>query len=331
MLPISDKIKKEALRLGFSDCGISKVEKLDSEETHLRNFLDKNRHGEMKYMENHFEKRLNPALLVDGAKTVISVLLNYFPKEKQNPEAPVLSKYAFAKDYHSVVKERLQKLFDFINAEISPVKGRIFTDSAPVLDKAWAIKSGLGWLGKNGLLVTKKGSFFFIGEIICDLDIEILSGFTSTKVKKNNTNLYDTPVNEYCGTCTRCIEACPTKAIEAPYQVNGTKCISYLTIELKGEIPKSFKGKLQDQIYGCDICQDICPWNKKAVFHTIEEFEPHKEILNMTREDWFNLSHEEFSRLFKNSAVKRTKYAGLMRNLKFLKPIRGANPSCTPH
>jgi len=320
---VKNKIKTEALRLGFSACGLSKVEVLEEQRPFLNNYLAKAMNGEMTYISNHLEKRLNPELLVEGAKTVISVLLNYFPEKTQNPNAPILSKYAYGMDYHIVLKDRLQKLFDYINTEITPINGRIFTDSAPVLDKAWAIKSGLGWLGKNGMLLTKKGSFFFVGEIICDLDLERFADISSAKAIKNAMfspkGLYDTPINEYCGTCTRCIEACPTQAIEAPYIVNGSKCISYLTIELKGEIPLEFKGKLNDRMYGCDICQEVCPWNNKAVFHSIEEFQPNDEILNMSREDWYSLSPEKFSSLFKNSAVKRTKYKGLMRNLNFLK------------
>jgi len=303
------KIKAEALRLGFSACGFSKAEFLEKEKRYLEYFLENNFHGEMLYLENHFEKRLNPKLLVENSKTVISVLLNYFPKQKiDEVDNFKLSKYAYGIDYHIILKEKLQTLFQFINTEIEPIEGRVFTDSAPVLEKAWALKAGLGWLGKNGLLLTKKGSYFFIGEIICTLNLD---SYFEAKLPENK-------LTNYCGTCTRCLEACPTKAIEKPHIINATKCISYLTIEQKGEIPSIFKGKLENYLYGCDICQDVCPWNKKAISHTIAEFEPSIQLLSIRKKDWQNLTPSQFSEMFKNSAVKRTKYNGLMRTIHFL-------------
>ncbi len=306
-----EKIKAEAFRLGFSACGFSKVDFLQEEEKHLAMFLENKFHGEMLYLENHFEKRLNPKLLVENSKTIISVLLNYFPKQEiEETDNFKLSKYAYGEDYHTIIKKKLQKLFHFIHTEIEPIEGRIFTDSAPVLEKAWALKAKLGWLGKNGLLLTKKGSYFFIGEIVCSLNLD---SYFDSVIPENK-------ITEYCGTCTRCLDACPTKAIEKPYQVNATKCISYLTIEQKSEIPDVFKGKMQNYIYGCDICQDVCPWNKKAVFHTISEFEPSEKLLTLKKKDWQNLTALQFSEMFQNSAIKRTKYKGLMRNIHFLEP-----------
>lgn len=283
-------------------CGISKVEFLEKEATYLENWLNNNYHGKMAYMANHFDKRLNPALLVDGAKSVISVLLNYYPKTDLFQDKDLkISKYAYGADYHFVIKHKLKELLKYIVEEVGEVNARVFTDSAPVLDKAWAEKSGLGWQGKNGMLISKqKGSFFFVGEIILDLDL-----------------VYDQPTLNHCGSCTKCIDACPTDAITSANIIDGSKCISYLTIELKDElIPNQFKNQMQGWIYGCDICQDVCPWNRFSVPHKEPEFEPHAE-LELT--DWHELTEEIFKSIFKSSAVKRTKYNGLKRNISFVK------------
>ncbi|RZJ81815.1 MAG: tRNA epoxyqueuosine(34) reductase QueG, partial [Flavobacterium sp.] len=262
----SRMIKAEALRLGFMACGISKADFLAEEAPRLEEWLNKNHHGEMAYMANHFDKRLDPRLLVEGAKSVVSLTLNYFTEQYQmDINAPKISKYAFGSDYHNVIKEKLQELMFFINDTIGEVGGRCFVDSAPVMDKAWAQKAGLGWRGKNSNLISKNtGSFFFIAELIIDLELE-----------------YDTPfAADHCGSCTRCIDACPTDAIVAPYKVDGSRCISYLTIELKNEIPTEFKGKMDNWMFGCDICQDVCPWNRFATQHKEPAFEPAMELLN---------------------------------------------------
>ena len=257
----------------------------------------------MSYMENHFDKRLDPRLLVDDAKSVVSLLLNYYPPEIQNEDTPKLSKYAYGEDYHFVIKDKLKILMQYIQDEIGEVGGRIFVDSAPVMDKAWAKKSGLGWVGKNtNLIHPKHGSFFFIAELILDLKL-----------------IPDGPIKDYCGTCTKCIDECPTDAIVEPYLVDGSKCISYITIELKDQIiPKEFNNKMEDWMFGCDICQDVCPWNRFAKPHSESRFDSNRELLKMNRNDWKDLTHEVFSNLFKNSAVKRTKFEGLKRNLNFL-------------
>ena len=295
-------IKTEATRLGFMSCGISKAEFLEDEAPRLEQWLNENRNGEMGYMENHFDKRLDPALLVPGAKSVVSLLLNYFPQETQREDSYKLSKYAYGRDYHFVIKDKLKQLLHFINEEIGEVGGRAFVDSAPVLDKAWAAKSGLGWIGKNSnLLSKKKGSFFFIAELIIDLELE-----------------YDTPVTDHCGSCTACIDACPTDAIYEPYKVDGSKCISYYTIELKDSIPESEKGKFEDWMFGCDICQDVCPWNRFSNPHNEPLFDPHPDLLQMTKHDWEEITRETFNEIFRKSAVKRTKYDGLKRNINFL-------------
>jgi epoxyqueuosine reductase len=259
----------------------------------------------MAYMENHFDKRLDPRLLVDGAKSVISLTLNYYTEHKQLDEtAPKLSQYAFGEDYHHVIKEKLKELLNFIQTNIGEVGGRCFVDSAPVMDKAWAQKAGLGWRGKNTNLISKKtGSFFFLAELIVDLELE-----------------YDSPfVADHCGSCTRCIDACPTEAIVAPYQIDGSKCISYLTIELKNEIPKEFKGQMDNWMFGCDICQEVCPWNSFSTQHNETAFEPHPDLLQLKKKDLIEITDEVFKKVFKNSAVKRTKLAGLKRNIEFLK------------
>ena len=297
-------IKEKARDLGFFFCGISKADFLDEEAPRLEKWLNDQRHGKMNYMENHFDKRLDPRLLVDGAKSVVSLLLNYYPAEKQPENTYKISKYAYGQDYHHVIKEKLKEFFQFIQDEIGEVGGRMFVDSAPVLDKAWAKKSGLGWIGKNSNLInTKSGSFFFIAELILDLELEP-----------------DGPIKDYCGTCTRCIDACPTDAIVEPYVVDGSKCISYLTIELKDEIlPQEFKGKMEDWMFGCDICQDVCPWNRFSKPHNTPAFDPHEQLLQMNKSDWEDLTEEVYREIFKKSAVKRTKLNGVKRNVNFLK------------
>ena len=295
-------IKKEAIRLGFMSCGISKAGFLEEEAPRLEEWLNKNRNGKMSYMETHFDKRLDPTKLVDGSKSVISLLLNYYPDKVQNPESYKISKYAYGKDYHFVIKDKLKSLLQFIQSEIGEVAGRAFVDSAPVLDKAWAAKSGLGWIGKNSNLLSKKaGSFFFIAELIVDLELE-----------------EDTPVTDHCGTCTACIDACPTNAIVEPYKVDGSKCISYFTIELKDELPNSFKNTFEDWMFGCDICQDVCPWNRFSKPHNEPLFDPHPDLLKFDKKDWQEITRETFNEIFRKSAVKRTKFEGLKRNIKFL-------------
>lgn len=296
-------IKDKAKRLGFLSCGISKAEFLEEEAPRLEQWLNNNMNGKMQYMENHFDKRLDPTKLVEGSKSVVSLLLNYFPSETQNPESYKLSKYAYGTDYHFVIKDKLKALLQFIQDEIGEVEGRAFVDSAPVLDKAWAAKSGLGWIGKHSNLLTQQvGSFYFIAELIIDLELE-----------------YDTPTTDHCGTCTACIDACPTQAIVEPYVVDGSKCISYLTIELKENIPKEFNGKMDDWMFGCDVCQDVCPWNRFSKPHNEPLFNPHPELLSMSKKDWEEITEDTFRKVFQKSAVKRTKFAGLTRNIKFLK------------
>jgi epoxyqueuosine reductase len=303
----SKMIKDEALRLGFMACGISKADFLAEEAPRLEEWLNKNHHGEMAYMANHFDKRLDPRLLVEGAKSVVSLTLNYFTEQHQTDiNAPKISKYAFGTDYHTVIKEKLKELMAFINDNIGEVGGRSFVDSAPVMDKAWAQKAGLGWRGKNSNLISKNaGSFFFIAELIIDLELD-----------------YDNPFSaDHCGSCTRCIDACPTDAIVAPYTVDGSKCISYLTIELKNEIPTEFKGKMDNWMFGCDVCQDVCPWNRFSTQNNEPAFEPAMELLNLKREELMEMTDEVFKQVFKNSAVKRTKFNGLKRNIDFLKEV----------
>ncbi len=296
-------IKNEAKRLGFDFCGISKAEFLEEEAPRLENWLKAGMHGKMEYMENHFDKRLNPTLLVDDAKSVISLLFNYYPQQIQNPEAPKISKYAYGYDYHEVVKEKLNEFLNSLKEKIGDINGRAFVDSAPVMDKAWAKKSGLGWIGKNANLINKQhGSFFFIAELIIDLELE-----------------YDGPIKDYCGTCTKCIDACPTEAIVEPFIVDGSKCISYLTIELKEAIPGDFKNKMDNWAFGCDICQDVCPWNRFSSPHHEPQFHNQTGLLNLTTKEWQELTEETFQKIFKKSAVKRTKYKGLKRNLEFIK------------
>ncbi|WP_281235344.1 tRNA epoxyqueuosine(34) reductase QueG [Flavobacterium gelatinilyticum] len=296
-------IKEEAKRLGFISCGISKAGFLEQEAPRLEKWLNNNHNGQMAYMENHFDKRLDPTLLVDDAKSVVSLLLNYFPSESQNTDSFKISKYAYGQDYHFVIKEKLKELLYSIEENIGEVSGRAFVDSAPVLDKAWAAKSGLGWIGKNSNLITQKvGSFYFIAELILDLDLE-----------------YDHAVTDHCGSCTACIDACPTQAILAPYIVDGSKCISYYTIELKENIPNEMKGKFDEWMFGCDTCQDVCPWNRFSKPHSEPLFNPNPDLISFSKKDWTEITEETFKTVFKNSPIKRTKFEGLKRNIKFLK------------
>lgn len=299
----SQLIKQKAEKFGFQSCGISKAEFLEEEAPRLEAWLNKGYHGEMNYMENHFDKRLNPTLLVDGAKSVISLSYNYFPKVKIDEINNFkISKYAYGEDYHEVIKDILKNMVAEIQEEIGEFGFRVFVDSAPVLEKAWARKSGLGWVGKNANLITKKhGSFYFLAEIICDLELE-----------------YDLAVTDHCGSCRACIDACPTQAIVSDRIVDGSKCISYATIELKNEIPDYFNGKMDDWIFGCDVCQDVCPWNRFSAPTLQEKFAPNFQKLNFRKNEWKELTQELFSEIFKKSAVKRTKFSGLMRNINLL-------------
>ena len=298
----SQFIKTEAHRLGFLSCGISKAEFLEDEAPRLEKWLKNGMQGEMHYMENHFDKRLDPRILVPGAKSVVSLLYNYYPSEKQRPDTYKISKYAYGEDYHHVIKAKLRELLHCIEEEIGAVQGRAFVDSAPVLDKAWAAKSGLGWMGKHSNLLTQQlGSFYFIAELVIDLDLE-----------------YDSPVTDHCGSCTACIDACPTEAIVEPYVVDGSKCISYFTIELKSEIPASFQDHFDDWIFGCDICQDVCPWNRFSRSHSEPLFNPNPLLMNMNKAEWKEVTEELFQDLFKRSPIKRTKFKGLKRNIEFL-------------
>ena len=300
----SQLIKQKAVKFGFQSCGISKAEFLEEEAPRLEAWLNKGYHGEMKYMENHFDKRLNPTLLVDGAKSVITLSYNYFPKVKIDEINNFkISKYAYGEDYHEVIKDILKEMVAEIQEEIGEFGFRVFVDSAPILEKAWARKSGLGWVGKNANLITKKhGSFYFLAEIICDLELD-----------------YDLAVTDHCGSCRACIDACPTQAIVSDRIVDGSKCISYATIELKNEIPDYFNGKMDDWMFGCDVCQDVCPWNRFSAPTLQEKFAPNFQKLNFRKNEWKELTQELFSEIFKKSAVKRTKFSGLMRNVNLLK------------
>jgi len=297
-------IKTEALRLGFLSCGIAKAEFLEEEAPRLEQWLKNGFHGKMQYMENHFDKRLDPTKLVAGAKSVISLQYNYFPKEIQNQNTYKISKYAYGEDYHHIIKGKLYELLNFIQENIGDVSGRAFIDSAPVLERAWAKKSGLGWIGKHSLLITKqKGSFYFLAEIILDLELEYDHEFKT----------------DHCGNCTKCIDACPTKAILPNSTIDGSKCISYFTIELRGELPNYMKNKFDDWIFGCDLCQDVCPWNRFSFPLNESGFQPHPDLLSMTKKDWEEITENVFKKIFKKSAVKRTKFKGLHRNISFLK------------
>tara|TARA_B100001057_G_scaffold139607_1_gene139280 strand:- start:429 stop:1337 length:909 start_codon:yes stop_codon:yes gene_type:complete len=298
----SQLIKTEAKKLGFLSCGISKANFLEDEAPRLERWLKDGKHGKMAYMENHFDKRLDPRLLVPDAKSIISLLFNYYTPLNQLDGAPKISKYAYGKDYHHVIKDKLKQLFQIINNKIGEVSGRVFVDSAPVMEKSWAVRSGLGWQGKNTNLISKKaGSFFFIAELIVDLELE-----------------YDTPVTDHCGTCTACIDACPTEAL-TPYHIDASKCISYLTIELKDQIPTAFKNKMDDWAFGCDVCQDVCPWNRFSKQHNEPLFSPNSEVINYTQKNWEEITQETFNIIFKNSAIKRTGFKGFKRNISFLK------------
>jgi epoxyqueuosine reductase len=296
-------VKQEATKLGFDFCGISNALFLEEEAKHLENWLNKNHHGNMAYMANHFDKRLDPRLLVPGAKSIISLMINYFPDQTQvHPDAPKISKYAYGPDYHEVIRKKLNALIETLRAKIGDIEGRAFVDSAPVMDKAWAKKSGMGWMGKNTNIIHKnKGSFFFIAELITDLEL-----------------IPDGSVKDYCGTCTRCIEACPTDALLTPYNIDASKCISYLTIELKEEIPSSFKGQFENWAFGCDICQDVCPWNRFSKAHQQNELNTNIDLLGMTKNEWNEITEEVFNKVFNKSAVKRTKFKGLRRNISFI-------------
>lgn len=298
-------VKSTAAQLGFDFCGISKAEFLADEAPRLEAWLKRGAHGKMSYMENHFDKRLDPSLLVPGAKSVVSLLYNYYPSQdlaEQHSSHDKIAKYAYGKDYHYVIKDKLKTFLQIIREKVGEVGGRVFVDSAPVMERQWAEKSGLGWIGKNTLLINKtRGSFFFLAELIIDLPLEA-----------------DGAIKDYCGTCTRCIDACPTDAISA-YELDASKCISYLTIELKDEIPNEFKNKMEGWAFGCDICQDVCPWNRFSNAHNEPSFSPKKELQSLFNNNWEDLTKEVFNQVFKDSAVKRTKFEGLVRNLKFLK------------
>lgn len=299
----SSMIKAEARRLGFDVCGISCAAMLDEESARFEEWLRKGYHGSMTYMESHSEKRFNPAKLVEGTKSVISVFLNYYTRKSQaDPVAPVLSKYAYGTDYHDVIRQKLKQLLRYIHQSVTPVNGRAFADSAPVFEKAWAAKAGLGWIGKNTLVISpESGSFFFIGSLFVDIPLH-----------------YDKPIDDLCGDCNRCIRACPTGAIISPRNLDARRCISYLTIENRREISREFKGRFKNRVFGCDICQDVCPWNKKAAQHRIAEFEPLPGILEMTRQQWFDMDEELFKKLFTRSAVSRAGFERLRRNMGFL-------------
>lgn len=300
----TQKLKANARALGFDYIGVSEARYLEEEAPRLASWLKRNYHGEMGYMNNHFDKRLDPRKLLPGTKSIISLLLNYYPGQtQQHTDAPKISKYAYGKDYHFVIKDKLKQLLSWMIEEVGDIQGRAFVDSAPVMDKVWAKKAGLGWIGKHTNLINKQqGSFFFIAELLVDIDL-----------------VYDGEIKDYCGTCTRCIDACPTDAI-TPYEVDGSKCISYVTIELKESgIPDVFSGKMNDWVFGCDICQDVCPWNRFSKPHQEPLFQPHDKLLEMNKNEWYEITEELFQELFRKSAVKRTKFKGLKRNLAFIK------------
>ncbi len=300
-------VKEQAYRLGFDFCGISEAGRLEEESGHLSTWLDKGYQGTMSYLEDHFEKRLDPALLVPGARSVISVLYNYYPVPlPEEGERYKIARYAYGRDYHKVIKKKLLKLFAALQEAFGPLNGRAFVDSAPVLERQWAARSGLGWIGKNGLLINKNmGSYFFIGELIVDLELA-----------------YDGPVKDYCGKCTRCLDACPTRAFVAPGVLDASKCISYLTIEMKEEIPEQLSGQYKEWIFGCDICQEVCPWNRFSKPHHDPAFEPRKELLSWKKEDWENMTEEAFKKMAEGTPLKRAKYEGMKKNIRFLSKKR---------
>lgn len=295
-------IKKKARELGFSFCGIAEADYLEEDAPRLEQWLKQNRHGKMAYMANHFDKRLDPRKLVDGARSVITLLYNYYTEsDLARDDNYKISKYAYGKDYHYIIKDKLKALMQCLTTAAGEINGRAFVDSAPIMERTWAKKSGLGWIGKNSLLLNKEmGSFFFLAELIIDLELE-----------------YDGPVKDYCGSCTRCIDACPTEAI-TPYNVDASRCISYFTIELKEEIPEEVKGKFENWIFGCDICQDVCPWNRFSRPHNEPGFQPHPALKEMKKQDWEEITRDVFNKLFRKSAVKRAKYEGLKRNIDFV-------------
>jgi len=297
-------IKTLTAQSGFDYCGIAKAEKLDEDARRLEQWLNKGLHGKMQYMENYFDLRIDPAKLVPGAKSVITLLLNYYPEQVQREGAPKIARYAYGKDYHEVIREKLNTLLQQLRAEIGEINGRGFVDSAPVLERTWAQKSGLGWIGKNGNLInSKSGSYFFIATLITDIELD-----------------YESPMNkDYCGTCTRCIDNCPTEAILPNKVIDGSRCISYYTIELKDAlIPSNMQGKFDNWMFGCDVCQDVCPWNRFSKPTNEASFSPLPAILNFTTADWEELTEESFKIIFKNSPLKRTKFSGIKRNLHFI-------------
>ena len=310
MLSNKQRIQQEALRLGFMSVGFAKADFLEEDAIRLESFLKNNYHGKMSYLENHFDLRVDPRKLVPNAKSVITLLLNYYPNESQDINSPRIAKYAWGMDYHDVIKEKLKALFAYINQHIGQIDGRGFVDSAPVLERTWANKSGLGWIGKNGNLINKQaGSFFFIATLICDLELEPDPTFKT----------------DHCGTCTRCIDACPTDAIIDNKKIDASKCISYLTIELKDQlIPDAFEGKMDNWLFGCDVCQDVCPWNRFSKPHTEQAFKAHKEILNLSSQEWEALEESTFNTLFKHSPLKRSKWKGLQRNIQFINKTKDA-------
>lgn len=299
----SSMIKAEALRMGFDSCGISRAEYLQEDARRLEKWLGNQYHAGMSYMENHFDKRTDPTLLLEGTKSVISVLLGYYPsRHQQHPDAPVISTYAYGQDYHDVIRKKLDDLLRYVQSSFPPVTGRGFVDSAPVLDRAWAARSGLGWIGRNSLLITPEaGSYFFIGSLLVDIPLS-----------------YDKPITDFCGDCNRCIRACPTSAILSERVIDAGRCISYQTIENKGEISPELSGKFENRVFGCDICQDVCPWNRKSQPHHVEEFKPLPGLLEMTRQEWYDMDEEKFKAKFSGSPLKRAKFKGLLRNLKFI-------------
>jgi len=302
----TDLIRAEARRLGFEFVGFARAEPLDAEARRLEEWLRRGAHGKMAYMENHFDLRIDPTKLVPGAKSVICLTFNYFnPAKQADPDAPKISKYAYGEDYHLVVKDRLKALLAFIQDEVGAVNGRCFVDSAPVLEREWARRAGIGWNGRHTLTIhPRRGSFFFLAEIICDLPL-----------------VYDDPIRDHCGTCRKCIDACPTEAISPEgYFLDASKCISYLTIELREAIPSVFREKMDNWMFGCDVCQDVCPWNRFSERHEELAFEPHPDLLGMKRSDWLELTEEVFGKVFRKSAVKRAKFEGLERNIRFLNP-----------
>ena len=296
----TDLIKRKALELGFSSCGISKARFLSEEEEKFEKWLSNGYHGTMSYLEKNIDKRLDPRILVPESKSVISLTYNYYPPKKLiNKNNFIISKYAYGRDYHKVLKKKLKQLFNKMKEKMGDINGRVFVDSAPVHERAWAKLSGLGWIGKNSLLINKDvGSYFFIAEIICDLELE-----------------YDVPVSDRCGNCTRCIDACPTNAITQAQVIDSNKCISYLTIENKDSIPKELKNEMNQSIFGCDICQDICPWNRFSTPHDEKEFLPNQKLKKLRKKDWIELTEETFNRIFEGSAIKRAKYKGLKKNI----------------